>query len=149
MDSAPDTADESMWGRVVMLHARIEQQLAKTLQRRHNLGLSDYRALTLLAAAETGELRMQELAEAIGLNQSSVSRLAARLEQAQLTRRDLCANDRRGVYSVITDHGRELQRTAAPTYAAALRAALDQAAAVPDLAPLLGPLRAAVAAPTA
>src|SRR5437764_1482688 len=94
------SADEMMWSRVVTLHGRIEQELAKALQRRHGLGLSEYRALSRLAVAEDGGLRIQELADAIGLNQSSVSRLVARLEDAGLTRRDLCTSDRRGVYSV-------------------------------------------------
>ncbi|WP_374066513.1 MarR family transcriptional regulator [Actinokineospora auranticolor] len=50
---------------------------------------------------------MQDLAEAIGLNQSSVSRLVTRLEQAGLTDRVLCADDRRGIHPMITEHWRE------------------------------------------
>jgi DNA-binding MarR family transcriptional regulator len=91
--------------------------------------------------ADDGELRMQELADLIGLNQSSVSRLVARLESAGLTRRDMCPKDRRGVYTVITDEGRAVQRNAAPTYAETLTAALDDAADDPALAPLLAVLR--------
>lgn len=40
---------------------------------------------TPLAEADDGELRMQELADLIGLNQSSVSRPASRLESSGLT----------------------------------------------------------------
>src|SRR5437764_275599 len=100
------SADDLLWSRVVTLHGRIEQELAKALHRGHGLGLSEYRALSRLSTADDGELRIQELADAIGLNQSSVSRLVARLEGAGLTRRALCPNDRRGVYSVITEQGR-------------------------------------------
>ncbi|MGR7001234.1 MarR family winged helix-turn-helix transcriptional regulator [Yinghuangia aomiensis] len=98
--------DPECWDRLVTLHARVENDLSRALQRAHHLGLSEYRALCHLATAADGELRMQELADRLGLNQSSVSRLVARLEADGLTRRDLCANDRRGVYSVITDTGR-------------------------------------------
>jgi DNA-binding MarR family transcriptional regulator len=129
----PMTADELAWGRILTLHARVEQELTKALHRRHGLGLSEYRALSKLAGADKGELRMQELAEAIGLNQSSVSRMVARLEDAGLTIRDICADDRRGVYSVITEDGRARHDQARPTYQEVLRTTLDQAAADPHL----------------
>jgi DNA-binding MarR family transcriptional regulator len=127
------TADELAWGRVLALHGRIEQELAKALLRKHGLGLSEYRALDKLAAAEKGELRMQELAEAMSLNQSSVSRMVARLEAAGLTVRDLCEDDRRGVYSCITDEGRRRHADTEPTYRTVLASALDKARADPEL----------------
>ncbi len=110
------------------------------MQSRHGIGLSEYRALCRLSRADDGELRMQELADLIGLNQSSVSRLVARLESAGLTRRDMCPKDRRGVYR---HHRRGPRRPAkaAPTYAETLTAALDDAANDPALAPLLATLR--------
>lgn len=128
------------WEQLVTLHTRVEHDLAQALAP-FGLGLSEYRALTRLTAAPEGELRMQNLAEAIGLNQSSVSRLVARLEQADLTERCLCPEDRRGIYSVITDHGRTRQRAAEPAYQAALARALDRAADDPDLADLVATLR--------
>ena len=137
------TVDEQAWGRVLVLHARVEQELAKALQRRHGLGLSEYRALDKLVAGPRGGLRMQELAEAIGLNQSSVSRMCARLEDAGLTIRDLCEDDRRGVYSVITDAGRKRYAETEPTYNAVLRTALDKAASDPELAAAAAAVRGA------
>ncbi len=130
------------WNRFVLLHAQVEAELARALQRGHGLGLSEYRALGELAQAADGELRMQELAEALGLNQSSVTRLVARLEQAGLTRRDLCPGDRRGVYSVITEAGRARVAEATPTYEHSLAAALEQAGADPALKPLEAAVRA-------
>ncbi|MEV6912998.1 MarR family transcriptional regulator [Amycolatopsis sp. NPDC051071] len=135
------TADDLAWGRVITLHGRIEQELTKALQRKHGLGLSEYRALGKLAATEKGVLRMQELAEAIGLNQSSVSRMVVRLEEAGLTDRDPCENDRRGVYSCITKEGRERHAETEPTYQAVLAAALDKAYADPELASAVAALR--------
>ncbi|MFG2088847.1 MarR family winged helix-turn-helix transcriptional regulator [Spirillospora sp. NPDC048824] len=135
------TADDLLWDGVVTLHGRVEHQLAKAMQRLHGIGLSEYRALCRLSRADDGELRMQELADLIGLNQSSVSRLVARLEAAGLTRRAMCPKDRRGVYTVITEEGRAAQAEAAPTYTATLAEALDAAAADPALAPLMATLR--------
>ncbi|TYK50496.1 MarR family winged helix-turn-helix transcriptional regulator [Actinomadura decatromicini] len=139
--TGPATKDGLLWDGVVTLHGRVEHRLAKALQREHNIGLSEYRALCRLSRAADGELRMQELADLIGLNQSSVSRLVARLEAAGLTRRDMCPKDRRGVYTVITEEGRALQEKASPTYAETLTEALEAAAADPALAPVLAGLR--------
>ena len=137
------TVDELSWGRMLVLHARVEQELGKALQRRHGLGLSEYRALGKLVAGPRGGLRMQELAEAIGLNQSSVSRMCARLEDAGLTIRDLCEDDRRGVYSVITDAGRKRYAETEPTYCSVLRTSLDKAAGDPELAAAVVAVRGA------
>ncbi|MFG2074792.1 MarR family winged helix-turn-helix transcriptional regulator [Nonomuraea maritima] len=133
--------DDELWNGLVRLHARVEHELAAALQH-HGLGLSEYRALCHLSSAAGGELRMQELADLLGLNQSSVTRLVGRLEAAGLTRRDMCADDRRGVYTVITDEGRERKASAAPVYEHTLTTALDQAA-TDDLAALVAALRTA------
>jgi DNA-binding MarR family transcriptional regulator len=137
------TDDEQAWDRLVVLHARIEHELGRALQRRHGLGLTEYRALGKLVAGPPGGLRMQELAEAIGLNQSSVSRMCARLEEAGLTLRDLCDKDRRGVYSVLTNEGHKRHTEAEPTYREVLTTALDKATGDPDLAEAVAAVRAA------
>ncbi|NRN63717.1 Transcriptional regulator SlyA [Kibdelosporangium sp. 4NS15] len=123
------------WGRVVALHARIEGELGKALQRRHGLGLSEYRALDHLSRAtgKNDSMRIQELAEALELNQSSVSRLVARMESAGLSERDICEDDRRGIYTMLTDEGRKTLAEAAPTYRETLKAALEKAEADPQL----------------
>jgi DNA-binding MarR family transcriptional regulator len=134
MNAELPEADELAWDALAALYSRVEQRLAKALQRRHGFGLSDYRALSRLAAAERGGMRIAELAEALGLNESSVSRLADRLEQAGLSERCVCEDDRRGVYAFITEAGHTQLAAATPTYRAQLTAALDAAAADPALA---------------
>ncbi|MET9397409.1 MarR family transcriptional regulator [Kitasatospora sp. NPDC002965] len=144
-DAAGPPADTRMWGRLTALHAQVEGRLATVLQRRHGLGLSEYRALGLLAEAPKSELRMQDLATGLGLNQSSVTRLVARLNAADFTYRDLCPDDRRGVYTVLTEAGRARHGEARTTYEESLTAALDEAAtATPDLVPLLAAARASL-----
>lgn len=140
-------ADEALWQRVVTLHARVEHRLAAVLQRAHGLGVSEYRALGHLAGAPDGELRMQDLAERTGLNQSSVTRLVGRLEAAGFSYRDLCPDDRRGVYTVITELGRARHAEARGSYAETLGAALDEAAGDSELAPAVILLRAPEPAP--
>lgn len=113
------------WREVVQLVAEVEAELGKVLQARHGLGLTEFRALELLARAPDSELRMQELATQLRLNQSSVSRMVERLERGGLTVRDLCPDDRRGVYTVLTERGRARLEGARPDYARALEMALE------------------------
>jgi DNA-binding MarR family transcriptional regulator len=135
-------SEERRWRLFAALFGRVERELEAGLLRHHGLGLSEYRALSELAGAVAGELRMQELADALGLNQRSVSRLIGRLEAAGLTRRERCPNDRRGVYTAITERGHDRWRDAEPSYAQALTRALDHAATNRDLAAVLHALRA-------
>ncbi|MFG1694956.1 MarR family winged helix-turn-helix transcriptional regulator [Nonomuraea sp. NPDC049309] len=126
---APAAAGDisAVWQRVLLLHSHVEGRLAAALQRKHGVGLSEYRALGHLTASPAGELRMQELADKLGLNQSSVTRLVARLNTADFAYRDVCTDDKRGVYAVITDAGRARYAEARRTYEEALQAALEEA----------------------
>ena len=119
------------------LHSQVDNIVARALDRQFGLGLSEFLALAACAAAPNGEMRMQDLTDAVYLNQSSVSRLVGRLERSHLTERRICEFDRRGVYTGITDHGLQVLRAAAPAYEAALHDAFERASADPNLAPLV------------
>lgn len=114
------------WLRLIQVIATIEAELGKVLQAQHGLGLSEFRALEILARSPDLELRMQELASHLRLNQSSVSRMVERLERGGFTVRDLCPDDKRGVYTVLTDKGRAQLESAQPVYEAALDAAVKE-----------------------
>ncbi|GAA1720938.1 MarR family winged helix-turn-helix transcriptional regulator [Kribbella sp. NPDC056951] len=137
------TSDRSAWDRVLTLHAQVERELAAALQSRHGIGLSEYRSLEHLVGSETSELRMQDLADKVGLGQSSITRLVGRLEASGFAFKDLCPSDKRGVYAVITDEGRKRYQSAHATYVEVLSAALNAFAADPDLGPTVQALRTA------
>jgi DNA-binding MarR family transcriptional regulator len=124
-ESAMSKRSES-WLKLIQVIANVEADLGKVLQAHHGLGLSEYRALEILARSEDFELRMQELASHLCLNQSSVSRMVERLERGGLTVRDLCPDDKRGVYTVLTEKGRARLDSAQPDYERALDAALKE-----------------------
>lgn len=115
-----------LWKRLKHVVDSVESQVAKALQRKHGIGLTEYRALKLLSDALDSELRMQELANLLGLDQSSVTRLVERLEREGYTIRDLCPNDKRGVFTVLTDRGREMQANVGQDYDECLKAALRE-----------------------
>jgi DNA-binding MarR family transcriptional regulator len=114
------------WLKLIQVIANVEAELGKVLQAQHGLGLSEYRALEILARSPDSELRMQELASHLRLNQSSVSRMVERLERGGLTVRDLCPDDKRGVYTVLTDKGRARLESAQLDYEEALDTALKE-----------------------
>lgn len=136
-------SDHALWNRTLALVTRVERELSQALQRRHGISLSEFRSLESLQQADNSELRMQDLADRVGLNQSSVTRLVGRLEKAGFAVKDLCPSDKRGVYAVLTDDGRLRYRDACATYADVLSSCLNTAAADPDLGPTVNALRTA------
>lgn len=114
-------AVDAAWSRVTAFAAAIDAGLDKWLADTHRVGLTEFRALALVSRAADKELRVNDLAQRVGLNQSSATRLVSRLESKGLARRDLCPDDRRGVYAVITDQGEELLRAARGPYRDRLR----------------------------
>lgn len=68
--------------------------------------LSWYDVLIQLLQAPEKRLRMQDLADAVVLTRSGLSRLIDRMERAGLVRRVPAADDRRGSYAELTGEGR-------------------------------------------
>ncbi|CAM5733520.1 MarR family transcriptional regulator [Streptomyces badius] len=85
---------------------------------------------------------MQELADHIGLGQSSVTRLVGRLDSAGYAYKDSCADDKRGVF-VIAEEGRKRYQEARATYADVLSSALNTASTDAQLARAVQALRSA------
>ncbi|NJP92553.1 MarR family transcriptional regulator [Nonomuraea sp. FMUSA5-5] len=129
---------ERRWQALRHLEAAVQEALDRALQNEHGLSVSEYTALAALAYSDDdGHLRQQVLAEAIPLRQSSVSRLVARLERMGLTERFHCPTDRRGVYTQITDRGRDVVTAARATYVGVLQQALGELSGDRRLAALI------------
>ena len=114
----------SAWHELLDCHARTTSALERRLQHDHGLGVSEYEVLERLAAYEKAERRMQELADAVHLSQSALSRVVARLEADGLVTRGMCPEDRRGIMACLTDDGRERYEQARPTHREVLAATL-------------------------
>ncbi|GAB1510642.1 MarR family winged helix-turn-helix transcriptional regulator [Actinophytocola sp. KF-1] len=125
------------WRTLAALHARIEDALERALRREHELSVSEYGVLDVLARQDGWHMRMTQLSNAVVLSQSATTRLVTRLEDRGLLQRYLCPTDRRGIYTEVTPAGHDLLAAARPTHDAAVSAALDDAGQVPELAPLV------------
>jgi DNA-binding MarR family transcriptional regulator len=116
-----DSALVETWRGVAQCHAKVSGALDKALEKEHGIGLSEFEVLERLATTTDDEgRRMQDLAEAVCLSQSALSRLIGRLETAGLVCRAMCAADRRGIYAHITDAGCARYEAAKPTHRAVL-----------------------------
>jgi DNA-binding MarR family transcriptional regulator len=114
--SAP-ARDETLvgnWRELMDRHARVTCALEKVLQEEHGLGVSEFEVLEQLSGDEKDQHRMQELAEAVFLSQSALSRLIGRLEAEGLVTRSICSEDRRGIYACLTSEGRKRYEAARP-----------------------------------
>lgn len=74
---------------------------------RHGVSGNDFDVLIRLARSPGQGLRMTDLAAQACLSTSGVTRIIDRLERAGLVRREPCAADRRGYFTVLTDSGRQ------------------------------------------
>lgn len=104
-ETIPDRTLSASWEQVTAIIAAVDTTLGKWLVDNYNIGLTDYRAMLHLSRASNRELRITELANRVGLTQSSVTRLVGRMETKGLAFRDNCPDDGRGVFAVITDAG--------------------------------------------
>lgn len=125
------------WRTLAAVHGLIEAALEKALQREHGLSVVEFTVLDALSRQDGWHMRMQQLARAAALSSSATTRLVTRLENRDLLTRILCADDRRGIYTELTPAGRALLKKARPLHDEVLRTALDEAAEIPELAPLV------------
>jgi DNA-binding MarR family transcriptional regulator len=84
----------------------------------HGLTLSDYEVLLRLARAPDRRMRRVDLAEQVLLTASGITRLLDGLERSGYVERGSCETDRRVVYAVLTDDGRQKLREASTSHVA-------------------------------
>ena len=120
----PSTVPEpqlAAWRALLEAHARTTEVLARELRDEVGLPLSWYDVLLQLNEAPDQRLRMQELADAVLLSKSGLTRLVDRMERDGLVARSACSDDRRGTFAELTTAGRDRLRSTAPTHLRGVR----------------------------
>jgi DNA-binding MarR family transcriptional regulator len=110
----------AVWWRCVAVHALLMQRVGRDLAAAGCVPVGSYNVLQLLHEAPDGHLRLSELARAVHLTRSGMSRLANRLERAGLLHREEHASDRRSSCAVLTDRGRDERRRARAVFVRAV-----------------------------
>ena len=117
MNRKPDQTQITAWRRFLTAHATLIGRIENDLAGQGLPPLSWYDALFALHEARGNRLRMHELADAVLLTRSNLTRLVDRLESAGLLSRAPCLTDRRGSFAVLTGKGLEMLRRMWPVYA--------------------------------
>ena len=110
------------WGGFLYTFKTVISELDSELERELGLSLSSYEVLLWLDRAPGRQVRMSELAEAVLLTRSGMTRLVDRLERDGLVERLRCPSDGRGLHCSMTERGAELFARAQPIHLAGVRA---------------------------
>ena len=98
------------WRLFLKTHAVLLEQIEQALKQANLPELSWYDMLWALEEAPDRRLRLHELADALVLQRSNLTRLVDRMEQAGLVKRKSCDSDRRGAFAAITQEGLALRQ---------------------------------------
>lgn len=93
------------------LMGRLSCQIAK-----HDLSQIEFEILLRLTRSPDCQLRMTDLSAQTSLTASGVTRVIDRLEKDGLVRRIACPTDRRSLYAVITQSGRDRMAAVLPEH---------------------------------
>jgi DNA-binding MarR family transcriptional regulator len=96
---------EAAWVRFLRAHAALTRELSARLEAQHGLTLSDYDVLVQLYHAPERSLRRVDIARAVLLTASGITRLLDGLERAGWVEKRACKSDARVSYAVLTPAG--------------------------------------------
>jgi DNA-binding MarR family transcriptional regulator len=102
----PETL-EPAWIRFLRAHAAVTRELSARLEAQHGLTLSDFDVLVQLYHAPERTLRRVDIARAVLLTASGITRLLDGLERAGWVEKRSCDSDARVSYAVLTPAGVE------------------------------------------
>jgi DNA-binding MarR family transcriptional regulator len=106
----------SAWPLFLTTHAALVSIIEAELAAADLPELAWYDVLWALERAPSHRLRLHELAHQLAFSRSNLTRLADRIENAGLLKRERADDDRRGYYAVITAAGLALRRKMWPVY---------------------------------
>lgn len=116
-----DPTEMAAWRGFLAAYRRVVDRLSAELRDAEDLPLAWFDVLVQLSEADGHALRMLELADAVLLSKSGLSRLVDRMEAAGLVRRESCEGDARGVRAVLTEAGARRLQGAVPTHVRGVR----------------------------
>jgi len=108
------------WQGLLQMTDALRDRLNRELADGHGLSLPDYEILGRLGAAPGG-VRVKDLTSTLSWEQSRISHQLNRLVKAGLVQKQLCDEDRRGSWFLLTDAGRAVMEAAAPSHVASVR----------------------------
>ena len=114
------------WVRLMGAHSAMTRSFNAHLQSTAGITVTDFEVLHRLAEAEGGRMRRVDLAPAVGLTPSGITRLLDGLEASGVVCKEHCASDARVSYATITPDGRRALACAAATHLVTLEALFEE-----------------------
>ena len=111
---------KAAWKAFLAVHAKAVEAIDREMAGAGRLPRSWVDLLIALQEAPGHRLRMHELASAVVLSPSGLSRLVDRLEARGLIERQPCSEDRRCQFAALTGEGVAALESAWPTYSAGI-----------------------------
>jgi DNA-binding MarR family transcriptional regulator len=123
--AAPNKA-ELLWEGISRAHCSLVAAIERDMLPKTGIALGWYQVLAHLSQAPDGRLRFQDLARVVGITDSGASRRLEQMLKAGLIERYVCASDRRGVYALMTDKGKETYTRAHAVFVKSIERNLEQ-----------------------
>ena len=117
-------AEMRAWRAFIDLTTQLRAETDDALLEEHGLSEGEYGVLVHLSEAPDHRLRMCDLATALRLSPSGLTRRIDGLVKRGLVTREPSPCDRRAMLAVLTDDGMHELESAAPTHVASVRASL-------------------------
>ena len=112
----PSEAGLAAWRMFLVAHSVVTDRLGADMRASSGLTLARYDVLLQLSEAPGGRLRMTDLARAVLLSKSGLTRLVGRMCEEGYITRTPATDDRRSIVVTMTARGRSTFRRAAPTH---------------------------------
>jgi len=116
------------WLALTHIQMNVANTLEANLQEKHQLSLKEFYLLLFLYEAPDMKLKLQQLESMVGLSQSAVSRLVSRFEAkgCGALKRHACDDDRRSIYTSLTQIGQDKINLSKVTFNEILSEALPE-----------------------
>ena len=134
-----DAEEQRAWRAWLYSTQLLNDRLDRELMRATGIPHAYYEILVQLSETPERQMRMSELADRCLSSRSRLSHAVSRLEERGWVRRQVCAEDGRGLLAVLTDEGFAALEAAAPIHVEGVRTHLfdqltpEQVAAMRDL----------------
>ena len=128
--------EQQYWRAWLSTSLLLHDRLTRDMQEQHGLTMADYEILVRLSEVPDRRMRMSDLAEVTLSSRSRLSHQVDRMAKADLVERQSCADDGRGAFAVLTDHGWDTLVATAPDHVQSVRTHLVDVLSDQDFAAL-------------
>jgi DNA-binding MarR family transcriptional regulator len=118
------TSASRAFGRLVHAHSTVRAELETELAGTHEISVTEFSVLLSLSKEPDRQMRRVDIADAVNLSPSGITRLLDRLMAEGLVEKGDCGEDARVSYAKLTDKGFDRCVAAVPVYDAAVDALL-------------------------